>query len=109
MRLLCVGAATLAMLLTGWRLRHRHRNYALGIQGGGIGCIVDIRLCAVDGSSGFASHRTQPDVSKPVAAALYTHTEFFGYDCGLCAVGTLVVVESNTTSRSAKRLPSRLV
>jgi uncharacterized membrane protein len=38
-RLLAVAAAGVALLLIGWRLRHKKRVYALSLQGGGIGIL----------------------------------------------------------------------
>jgi uncharacterized membrane protein len=38
-RLLAVAAAGIAMLLVGWRLRHKKQAYALSLQGGGIGIL----------------------------------------------------------------------
>ena len=38
-RLIGAGLGGLLMLAIGWRLRHRRRNYALMIQGGGIGVL----------------------------------------------------------------------
>ena len=38
-RLLAVAAAGVAMLVIGWRLRHKARVYALSLQGGGLGIL----------------------------------------------------------------------
>ena len=38
-RLLAVAAAGVAMLVIGWRLRHKARVYALSLQGGGVGIL----------------------------------------------------------------------
>jgi uncharacterized membrane protein len=39
MRILAVAAAGVAMLIIGWRLRHKARVYALSMQGGGAGIL----------------------------------------------------------------------
>jgi uncharacterized membrane protein len=38
-RLLAVAAAGVALLVVGWRLRHKARIYALSLQGGGVGIL----------------------------------------------------------------------
>jgi len=39
LRLAVVAAAGIAMLVFGWRLRHKNRNYALVLQGGAVGVL----------------------------------------------------------------------
>ncbi|KAA9134114.1 DUF2339 domain-containing protein [Marinihelvus fidelis] len=46
-RLLAVAAGGLAMVVVGWRLRHRLRVYSLSLQGGGVGVLFLVIFAAL--------------------------------------------------------------
>ncbi|MGE0482622.1 MAG: DUF2339 domain-containing protein [Gammaproteobacteria bacterium] len=61
LRLTAIAAGGLALLATGWRLRHARRGYALALQGGGVGVLY---------LTVFAAARLYPLLPMPFAFAL---------------------------------------
>lgn len=75
LRLVGVAAGGIAMLAGGWLLRHRHRAYGLGLEGGGIGILYLVV---------FAAAKVYPLLPLPLALAIMIG--LVGLSCALAVL-----------------------